>query len=198
VVDQAIAALATVATLEALMGHEGAAARAYFDRLAAVVGGDDEGPLMKGRSRRPPSDPVNAALSFGYSLLVSDCIAAVWRVGLDPDLGFLHQPVPGRPALALDLMEPFRPLIVDSVVMRMFGNRQLRRSDFSRVGPAWRMHDRPRRELIGAYERRLDELVTHPVFDYRISYRRVLELEARLLGRVLTGELPDWSPLVTR
>lgn len=198
IIDRAMTMLGHADTLEALMGHEGLAARAYFDALALLFGSDDTGPVMSGRSRRPPADPVNAALSFGYALLTNDCIAALWRVGLDPDLGFLHQPVPGRPALALDLMEPFRPLVVDSLVLRMFSTRQLQRHDFAQVGPAWRLHDRPRRELVAAYERRVDELITHPVFDYRISYRRVLELEARLLGRVLTGELDEWTPLVTR
>lgn len=125
-------------------------------------------------------------------------MAALTRVGFEPDLGFYHVAEPGRPALALDLMEPFRPLIVDSVVLRGFRTKALQRSGFAMVGPACRMSDATRRGFIRAFEQRVDELVTHPIFDYRISYRRILELEARLLGRHLEGEIDRWQPLVTR
>lgn len=185
-------------SLDTLRGIEGSAARIYFEALGRLIGADEVGPFMSGRSRRPPRDPANAMLSFGYALLVADIVAALARIGFEPDLGLFHAREPGRPALALDLMEPFRPLIVDSLVLRAFKTRHFTRRDFAVVGPGIRMHDGARRELIGAYERRVDELVTHPLFDYRVSYRRIFELEARLLSRFLQGELGDWQPMVTR
>ena len=142
---------------------------------------------------------MNAALSFGYALLTSDAVAAVRRVGLDPDVGFLHDEVPGRPALALDLMEPFRPVVVDSLVLRAFTTGELSPDMFVEVsGAGVRMKDPARRTLLEAYERRMDELVTHPMFDYRVSYRRCVELDARLLGRFLLGDVRAWQPMVTR
>lgn len=200
----ALAAMAVAANAAAkasdpdeLRGIEGGAARLWFAALGRVLT-DDEGTLLTGRSRRPPADPGNAALSFGYAVLVAECIAALSRVGLDPDLGFFHVPVAGRPALALDLMEPFRPLIVDSVVLRAFGERRIRRTDFIAVGPGFRMNDSSRRALLLTFEERMDELVTHPTFSYRMSYRRILDAEARLLARYIEGELPSWKPLETR
>lgn len=185
--------------MDRLRGIEGAAARAYFNGLSKLLGADEEEqPLLEGRSRRPPGDPGNAALSFGYALLTNECIGALTRVGLDPDLGFMHAVEPGRPALALDLMEAFRPLIVDSIVLRGFKTKQLKGADFVRVGPACRMSDAARRRFISMYEQRVDELVTHPVFDTRMSYRRIVEVDARLLARCLAGELATWMPMVTR
>lgn len=181
-----------------LLGYEGEAAALYFPAFGACLGGDEAGPWLQGRSRRPPRDPGNAALSFGYALLLSECIAAATRVGLDPDLGFYHVAIPGRPALALDLMEVFRPLVVDSIVLRLFHEGRLARRDFAQVADSCRMHDGPRRDLIGAFEQRMHELATHPTFSYRMSYRRILEVEARLLARYLEGELPRWQPMVTR
>ncbi len=186
------------ADLASLLGIEGEAARQWFAVFATMLGDDGGAPWLTGRSRRPPADPGNALLSFGYTLLVGECSAALQRVGLDPDLGFLHQPVPGRPALALDLMEPYRPLIVDSLVLRMVNSGHMHAHDFAKVGDGYRMHDAARRRFVLAFEQRMDELVTHPAFDYRMSYRRVLEVEARLLGRLLTGELAEWRPMVTR
>lgn len=204
-VDVALLALQTASERAAhapdtasLMGFEGDAARRWFDILGRIIGDDAEGPLMTGRSRRPPADPVNAVLSFGYALLVTECVSALRRVGLDPDLGFLHAAVSGRPALALDLMEPFRPLVVDSLALRAFRNGQLTRASFVRVGDGVLLRDAARREVLELFERRMDDLVTHPVFSYRMSYRRVLEVEARMLGRHIQGELSTWTPLVTR
>jgi len=188
----------SAADLAELMGTEGDAARKWFAALSTLLGDEEGKPWLTGRTRRPPADPGNAMLSFGYALLVGECVAACQRVGLDPDLGFLHQPVPGRPALALDLMEPYRPLVVDSLALRMIRSGQLHWRDFAQVGDGWRLHDAARRRVILAFEQRMDELITHPLFEYRMSYRRILETEARLLGRHLTGELNEWRPLVTR
>ena len=142
---------------------------------------------------------MNALLSLGYALLAKDLTVACWVVGLDPFLGFFHQPRYGRPALALDLMEEFRALVVDSVVLTaintgVVGARRLRPP---------RPRRRPaaadgRRWFIQAYERRMEGLVTHPLFGYRISYRRVLEVQARLLARRLLGEVPAYVPFTTR
>ena len=189
-------------TLDGLRGHEGLGARIYFEAVSEWLARSTPaagGIVFKGRSRRPPRDPVNAALSFGYALLTSDAVAAVRRVGLDPDVGFLHDEVPGRPALALDLMEPFRPVVVDSLVLRAFTTGELSPDMFVEVsGAGVRMKDPARRTLLEAYERRMDELVTHPMFDYRVSYRRCMELDARLLGRFLLGDVRAWQPMVTR
>ena len=151
-----------------------------------------------GRSRRPPRDRVNALLSFGYALFTRDATAVAARVGLDPMLGFLHTVVPGRPALALDLMEPFRAAWVDTAVLRLLATRGIDREDFVFTSAGVSLTERGRNALIAAYERRADELLTHPRFGYRMSYRRMLELEARVLAKWMAGEIETFSPLVTR
>ncbi|MBI2190454.1 MAG: CRISPR-associated endonuclease Cas1 [Planctomycetes bacterium] len=153
---------------------------------------------FEGRNRRPPLDPVNAMLSYAYSLLAKDCMITAMSVGFDPYLGFYHQPRYGRPALALDLMEEFRPIIGDSVVLWVINNGVLKPSDFIRRGPSCAMTPEARKKFIEAYEARMDALVTHPVFGYRISYRRVLQVQARLLGRLLLGEISEYPAFRTR
>lgn len=154
--------------------------------------------LMKGRNRRPPKDPVNAMLSFGYTMLTKEMMAACANVGLDPLFGFFHSIEPGRPALALDLIEPFRPLIVDSLVIRAFNTQEIRIDDFYLGQDSCQLKKHARNRFFGIYERRLQETLTHPIFAYKLSYRRVLELEVRFLARYLQGELPEYRPLVTR
>ena len=119
-------------------------------------------------------------------------------MGLDPYVGFYHQPRYGRPALALDLMEEFRPLIAESTVLTAINNRMLRKSHFVQAGDAVNLTPAGRKIFFQAYEQRMNALITHPIFDYRVSYRRVLELQTRLLARHLTGEIPDYIPMVTR
>lgn len=185
---------------EVLLGIEGTAARIYFQHFAGMLKSPPDWPPFDfaGRNRRPPADPVNALLSFVYALLVKDVAAAILKVGLDPHLGFFHRPRYGRPALALDLAEEFRPLIGDSVVLSVINNGEVRLDDFAlRCGSA-ALTPKGRRALIAAYERRLDAQVTHPLFGYTITYRRVLEVQARLLSRYLTGDLADYRPFVTR
>jgi CRISPR-associated protein Cas1 len=150
------------------------------------------------RNRRPPRDPINALLSLAYSLLAKDLTIVCHAVGFDPFWGFYHQPRFGRPALALDLMEPFRPLIADSVVINAVNTRMVTARDFIRVGHSVALKPEGRRAFYRAYEQRVDTLVTHPLFGYRMNYRRVLEIQARLLARVLTGELKRYSVFVTR
>ncbi|SFU30122.1 CRISPR-associated endonuclease Cas4g/Cas1g [Alicyclobacillus macrosporangiidus] len=185
----------------ALLGIEGLAARIYMENFPCMLKVKDVPPgevLMKGRNRRPPKDPVNALLSLAYSLLTRELYAAVAAVGLDPLLGFYHRVEPGRPSLVLDLMEPFRAIVADSVVIRTLNTGEIEWSDFY-VGPeACALKQHGRKKFFLAFERRMHEMVTHPVFGYRLSYRRMLELEARLLSRYLMGELPEYRPLVTR
>ncbi len=150
------------------------------------------------RNRRPPRDPVNALLSFVYAMLAKDLLATLVGVGLDPYLGFYHQPRYGRPALALDLMEEFRPLVADSVVINLINNGEVRPSDFITRAGACALTPRGRKQMLEAYERRLDALVTHPHFGYAISYRRIFEVQARLLARHLTGEINFYPAFCTR
>ena len=187
------AALAVVAAGDSatLMGHEGSAARAYFGSFGAMLTEQAAWARFdfQGRNRRPPTDPVNACLSFAYALLVREWAHVLWRVGLDPLQGFLHQPRHGRPALALDMMEVFRPIVADSAVLTAFNTGELQTGHFVQRGPAVNLNEHGRKKLIACYERRVDGLVTHPVFGYRISYRRVFEVQARLLARHLLGEI---------
>jgi CRISPR-associated protein Cas1 len=150
------------------------------------------------RNRRPPRDAVNALLSFGYSLLARDCTIAAHAVGLDPYVGFYHQPRFGRPALALDLMEEFRPLIADSVTLTLINNRVITPADFVRAGDAVNLTAEGRKRFFGAYEQRLNTTIVHPVFDYQVSYRRAIELQARLLAKALTGDTEQYVPFMTR
>ncbi len=187
--------------LDALLGLEGTAARSYFGAFTGMLKGDAAlgGTFdLDGRNRRPPKDPINALLSFVYSLLTKDFALALSAVGLDPLLGFYHQPRFGRPALALDLMEEFRPLVADSVVIGAINGGTFGPEDFQRHPAGVSMRPASRRRLLLAYERRMEQLITHPVFGYRISYRRVLEVQARLLARCLLGEIADYPSFRTR
>jgi CRISPR-associated protein Cas1 len=141
---------------------------------------------------------VNALLSLAYSLLAKDCTIAALAVGFDPYVGFYHQPRYGRPALALDLMEEFRPLIAESTVLTVIGNRMINGGHFVRAGDAVNLTPAGRKVFFQAYEQRMNALITHPVFGYRVSYRRVLELQARILARYLTGEIPKYEAMVAR
>lgn len=187
--------------LASLLGIEGTAARIYFDgftsllRPAAPLG---PGPTFAGRNRRPPTDPVNALLSFCYAMLVKDCTVALLAAGLDPFVGLYHQPRFGRPALALDLAEEFRPLIGDSVVLTVVNNGELGAGDFVARGGGVALTNVGRRRVIATYERRMRTELSHPVFRYRASYRRSLEIQARLLAAVLIGDLDAYRPLTTR
>ncbi len=183
--------------IDRLRGHEGEAASAYFTALPSILPQSWRGDF-RGRSRRPPRDRVNALLSFAYALLVRDASAAIARIGLDPMLGFFHSMIAGRPALSLDLMEPFRAAWADAAVLRLLATGGIDRLDFHVTNAGVVMSDAGRRALIDAYERRASELTTHPRFGYRMSYRRLLELEARVLGKWLVGEIDEYTPLWTR
>jgi len=153
---------------------------------------------MDGRNRRPPRDPINALLSFGYALLSKELTVTALSVGFDPFLGFFHRPRYGSPALALDLMEEFRPLIVDSAVLQAVNTGVVKAGDFTRRGGAVSIDAKARARFIEGLERRLDQPVSHPVFGYRVSYRRILEVQVRLLARHLAGELAEYPQFCTR
>ncbi len=185
-----------------LLGAEGQAAARYFGAFSVMLRrGDDGTPLpfdFQTRNRRPPTDPVNALLSYAYALLVRTWAVTLTAVGFDCYRGFYHQPRYGRPALALDMMEPFRPLIADSCVIQAINNGEVRPSDFVSAAGSVALTDEGRKRFIGTFERRLSHEVTHPVFGYKVSYRRLLELQARLLARHLLGELDEYPNFTTR
>jgi CRISP-associated protein Cas1 len=202
------------ASIEELLGIEGAAASQYFQEFSGMVKVEDDLPGLEmprkddkqfgfnfnfsNRNRRPPTDPVNAMLSLAYSMLAKDCTLAALAVGFDPYLGFYHQPRFGRPAFGLDLMEEFRPLIAESTVLSCINNRVVTENDFVRAGQAVNLTAPGRKRFFQTYEQRMTSLITHPLFDYKVSYRRALELQARLLAKTLTGEIVEYIPLMTR
>lgn len=193
------------ASMEALLGLEGQAGRLYFGSFNGLIKVEPEegiDPMFRldfsSRNRRPPRDPVNALLSLAYSLLVKDFTIACYAAGFDPMMGFYHQPRFGRPSLALDLMEPFRPLVADSAVLQAINNRMVSAKDFLRVGASVALTAAGRKAFYRAYELRMDVLVTHPLFDYRVSYRRLLDIQVRLLAKYMAGEIDHYPVLVTR
>jgi CRISPR-associated protein Cas1 len=185
---------------DALLGIEGNAARVYFSQFAQTLKPRDFDATwdFDGRNRRPPKDPINAMLSFAYAVLAKECTVALLSEGLDPYWGLYRLPRHGRPALALDLMEPFRPVIADSVVITAINTGMVRAGHFSRTASACAMNDAGRKGLLRAYEARLDQLITHPIFNYRCSWRSIIRLQARLLARWLRGDVPEFTNLVTR
>ena len=186
-------------SIESLIGMEGTGARLYFSKFSSMIREQSLGPFdFNGRNRRPPRDPVNCLLSYAYALLTKDLTAVAFAVGFDPYLGVLHRPRFGRPALALDLAEEFRPLVAESVVINVINNGEIGESDFQvRAGGVALTQD-GRRSVLSAYERRLDTEVTHPTYGYRITYRRVFEVQARVLAAHLLGEIPSYTPFMTR
>jgi CRISPR-associated protein Cas1 len=187
--------------LDALLGVEGTAAHRYFTAFAEMLHPDEADTAtfdLESRNRRPPRDPINALLSLAYAMLTREWTVVLFSVGFDPYLGFYHQPRYGRPALALDLMEEYRPLIADSLVLTVVNNGELRSEHFVRGLGAVSLTSAGRRKFIEGYERRMSQEITHPVFGYRISYRRVLEVQARLLARYLNDEIPEYPSFTTR
>ena len=184
-----------------LLGVEGTAARLYFDAFPQLVSRAAElpGPRFTGlRNRRPPTDATNCLLSFCYGLLTKEIMAACLAVGFDPYVGLFHRPRFGRPALVLDLAEEFRPLLADSTVLTLINNREIGASDFLVRAGAVTLTASGRKAVIRAWERRMTTQVRHPLFGYTVSYRRAVELQARILAAYLIGELPQYEPLVTR
>ena len=184
---------------ESIRGHEGDAARAYFGAFSAMIRQARDTFKMESRNRRPPLDPVNALLSFIYALLLHDCIAGLSASGLDPSVGFLHVDRPGRPGLALDLMEEFRPLVADRLVLALINRQQVKPDGFiKREGGAVQMDDATRRTVVTAYQQRKREQVTHPLLDQKVTVGRLPFLQARVLARHLRGDLPAYVPCILK
>ena len=207
--DTALAGLKRVArharhakNLQQLLGFEGEAAAIYFGSFQRMLArGEGRGLdefLFSSRNRRPPADPVNAMLSLGYAVLTRAMTHTLSAVGLDPYMGLYHRLRHGRPALALDLMEPFRPIIADSTVIQVVNNGEIKPSDFVRNGTACWLKPSARKAFLGAFERRMDTETTHPVFGYRVSMRRLIEVQARLLARHLQGEIASYPHYIPR
>jgi len=182
---------------ETLLGLEGMAAKEYFSELFKLFPSHPDF-RVSDRNRRPPRDPVNAVLSFVYSLLTKELTVTLQAVGFDPMLGVFHCPRYGRPSLALDLAEEFRPLIADSVTLMAFNNGEVGPDSFIQRAGAVTMTDAGRRSVIAAFERRLETEITHPIFGYKVCYRRILEVQARLLARHMLGELSTYPNFLTR
>ncbi|MDP2136268.1 MAG: CRISPR-associated endonuclease Cas1 [Candidatus Didemnitutus sp.] len=187
-----------VRDLGELLGCEGAAASLYFEQFASMLKGAEWRFDFQGRNRRPPRDPVNAMLSLGYSILAKELAGVCHAVGLDPFLGFMHQPRYGRPALALDLMEEFRPLIADSVAISLANRGEVNPEDFISAATGTFLNEQGRRRFWEAWFRRMDTEVSHPQFGYKMSYRRMLEVQARQLWRVVRGDAPIYHGFTTR
>jgi CRISP-associated protein Cas1 len=191
----------TATSLPDLFGVEGDAAARYFAAFSTMLTDpvrNGEGLQFATRTRRPARDPVNAALNFAYGLLLGDAIRAVAACGLDPHAGFLHSSGRNKPALALDLCEEFRAPIADSVVLGAFNNGEIHAADFSTVTGGTNLRPSGRSALISAYERRVGTTFRHPTFDYDVTWRRAMEIQARMLLGVLDGTQPSYKGVTIR
>jgi CRISP-associated protein Cas1 len=206
VLSEAAARIADILTrlgdcrnLDELRGAEGEAARAYFGVFGYHVRVDQAAFVMDGRTRRPPRDRVNAVLSFLYALLRAECAAGIESVGLDPQVGFLHALRPGRPALALDLMEEFRPLIADRLALTLINRKQLQADHFVNLpGGAVHLNDEGRKVVLQAYQQRKEEEVSHRMLDQKLPLGLVPYIQAWLLARHLRGDLEEYPPYLAR
>jgi CRISPR-associated protein Cas1 len=187
-------------TLDALRGYEGEAARRYFDVFNWLVRPDVRQTFrLRGRTRRPPLDRMNALLSFLYALVMNDCRSALESVGLDPQMGFLHTVRPGRAALALDVMEEFRPVLADRLALTLVNRLQLSEDDLRPENTgAVRLTDDARKQLVVAYQERKKELVSHPMLNEKLPLGVVPHVQARLLARVIRGDAPFYLPYQVR
>jgi CRISPR-associated protein Cas1 len=187
-------------SMESLLGTEGQGAALYFGEFGRFL---KKPPTGKGfdfatRNRRPPRDPVNALLSFAYAMLAKDCFAAVCTVGFDPYKGFFHQGRHGKPSLALDLMEEFRPVIADSVVLNLINNESLTPDDFIIWRDACQLTESGRKSFFAAYEMRKATEISHPVYRYKMTYSRMLEVQARMLAAFVRGSIPTYTGFMVR
>ena len=196
----AMAKLDDADSANAVFGLEGQGAALYFGEFGRFLKASSPGRSFdfSVRNRRPPRDPVNALLSFAYALLTKDCFAAACTVGFDPYRGFFHVNRHGKPSLALDLMEEFRPVIADSVVLTLINNEMLTPADFVTWRDACQLTDSGRRTFFAAYEQRKATEVTHPVYGYRMSYSRMLEVQARMLAAYVRGTVPRYTGFTVR
>lgn len=187
------------ATLDALRGYEGNAGKAYFGALGHAVRSQTEGFAFSKRTRRPPLDRFNCLISFLYALMLHDCSAGLYAAGFDPSVGFLHADRPGRPSLALDLLEEFRTLVCDRLAVAMVNQKQVTPDDFDiRTGGSVWLKDNPRKTVVKAYQRRKDEEAVHPFLQTRCRVGQLPFLQARLLARYLRGDIEQYPPCIIR
>lgn len=188
------------ASIDSLLGLEGQGAALYFGEFNRFLKAQPPGRGFdfQSRNRRPPKDPVNALLSFAYAMLAKDCFSALCVVGFDPYRGFFHTGRHGRPSLALDLMEEFRAVIADSVVLTLINNRVVQPEDFLAWREACQLTEDGRKKFFTAYEQRRATIVTHPLFGYKMSYSRMLEVQARLLAAYIRGDVPTYTGFTVR
>ncbi|MFN8524706.1 MAG: type I-C CRISPR-associated endonuclease Cas1c [Chloroflexota bacterium] len=191
--------LRSAPSIAQIRGEEGEAARSYFGAFTHMVRGDRVSFSMDGRSRRPPRDRLNAVLSFLYSVLRAECETACEAVGLDPQVGYLHALRPGRPALALDLLEEFRAPVADRLALTLINRQQVAAADFDEhPGGAIMLNESGRKTVITAYQQRKQDEIPHRVLDRKIPLGLVPFIQARLLARHLRGDLVDYPPFVSR
>jgi len=184
-------------SLDEVRGVEGAGTAVYFKVFPQLI--KAEGFIFPGRVRRPPTDPVNALLSFGYVLLHNELHSVCNVVGFDPYIGYLHADRYGKPSLALDLMEEFRPVVVNSLVLNLINKRVITPGDFEiGLGQVHRMKTRALKSFLRTYEERKRSEIKHPTLEQRVTYWRSLELQARILAKVLMGELERYTPFLIR
>ncbi|WP_372846975.1 type I-C CRISPR-associated endonuclease Cas1c [Pontiella sp.] len=189
--------LETPLPIDELRGNEGEAAASYFSAFPGLVTVGDEAFVFSGRNRRPPTDPINALLSFTYTLLVHDCRSALEGVGLDPCVGYLHTDRPGRPSLALDLMEEFRAVLADRLVLSLINRRQIQPKDFNdSAGGAVSMTDAARKTLLATWQKRKQEEIIHPYLGEKCKVGLLPHLQAQLLARHLRGDLEAYPPFI--
>jgi CRISPR-associated protein Cas1 len=185
--------------LDTLRGIEGAAAREYFGAFRDMVRQDSDAFAFDGRNRRPPLDRMNALLSFLYSLLLADCAAALAGVGLDPNVGYLHGDRPGKPSLALDLMEEFRTLLSDRLALTLVNRRQVQAAGFEVLdGGAVMMTEATRRDVVAAWRERKLDMVTHTLLGRQMPVGMLIHTQARILARHIRGDLPEYVPCTLR
>jgi CRISP-associated protein Cas1 len=183
--------------IDEMRGNEGEAAASYFAAFPQLITVKEEAFIFSGRNRRPPTDPINALLSFVYTLLVHDCRSALEGVGLDPCVGFLHAVRPGRPSLALDMMEEFRAFLADRLVLSLVNRRQLQARDFNdSAGGAVTMTDAARKTLLVAWQKRKQEEILHPYLGESCKIGLLPHLQAQLLARHLRGDLDGYPPFI--
>lgn len=196
--EQVIAPINTTENIDSLRGLEGAGSAAYFGCFQHLIRVEEFS--FTTRQKRPPTDPVNALLSFGYSLLRHDVESALNIVGFDPYLGYLHTQRYGRPSLALDLMEEFRPLVVDAMVLAAINRRSLKLSDFTTepLSQAVSLSEEGRRTFLRSYEQKKQSQFKHPVMGKQCTYQEAFEIQARLLAKYLMGETEQYPPLVLK
>lgn len=195
---QAVEKLLLCEDVDSMRGIEGAAATVYFSRLDNMLWGNPGGFRFESRSRRPPRNEVNAALSFTYMLLTSQIQSAMETVGLDPAAGYLHTLRPGRPSFALDLIEELRAPLCDRFVISLFNKGQLSASDFEKNEEAVYLNERGRRTLLSAWQRRKQEEIIHPFLGEKVQIGMIPYAQAMLFARVLRGDLDAYPPFVWR